>query len=352
MTELVKNRKLSPEQIAVRKRFIGATFVTCIVVALVAGTIHVLELGANRMNQMRSLAGIDLSKESNHIRAAGEDLYISDRHEKRETHKETYSVDEANKLVEDKVWTLLAELVSIPSGEFVMGTDNPKSDEQNRPAFRSEIKAYQISKYPITNAQYAKFVASTGHRPPIHWVNGRIPEGVETHPVTMVTWFDASKYAAWAGGRLPTEAEWEKAARGTDGRRWPWGDQMNTKNLNTYYNRGSTSSVFEYPQGVSPFGVMDMAGNVQEWVANDLIPYEGSQASDSLFKAKVPQIPVDAAERSLRMVEFVETEERYKVMRGGSWKSDPFSTSSYHRNFSWPNFTSDFYGFRIAKDVN
>lgn len=352
MSSKYQRKPLSPDQVLHRKRLIGATFVSCIVLGLVFGTIHVLELGENRMQQMRDLAGYDLAKEGEKIRAAGQDLYLADRHEKRESHKETYTVEEARQLISAEQWKMLSETVLVPAGEFEMGTDNLKTDDQNRPAFKVSTNAYRIDKHPVTNAEYAVFVASTGHRPPLHWANGRIPKGLELHPVTMISWFDANSYAEWKGKRLPSEAEWEKAARGTDGRRWPWGNAMDATRLNTYYNIGSTTEVGRFPEGASPYGVMDMAGNVQEWVANDFIPYAGSSAPTDLFAAKVPQIPVDAKQRNLRMVEFVETEERYKVMRGGSWKSDPFSTSTYHRNFSWPNFTSDFYGFRTVEDAS
>lgn len=352
MNTRISRPSLTKEQIQIRKRFIGATFVTCIVTALVFGTIHVLELGANRMQQMRDLAGYDISKEKDRIRAAGQDLYLADRHEKGQTHTDSYTIEEARSLLTEQQWQMLAEMVVIPEGEFIMGTDSLKSDSQNRPQHKVFVKSYKIDKHLVTNAEYALFVAETGYRAPLNWPNGKIPEGLKLHPVTMVSWFDATAYTDWAKKRLPTEAEWEKAARGTDGRRWPWGDKMDSSFLNTYYNKGSTTKIDAYPQGASPYGVLDMSGNVQEWVANDFIPYSGSAAPETLFAAKVPQIPTDAKDRSLRMVEFVETEERYKVMRGGSWKSDPFSTSTYHRNFSWPNFTSDFYGFRTASDVD
>src|SRR5690606_10204787 len=212
--------------------------------------------------------------------------------------------------------------------------------------------ALPIYKYPVTNAQYARFVAETGHRVPLHWKGGKMPEGRALHPVVMVSWFDAARYAEWAGKRLPTEAEWERAARGSDGWRWPWGDRMDPTRLNTYYQVGSTSDVTVFASGASPEGVMDLAGNVSEWVVDDFLPYPGSDAPVTLFEAKVPSMPQSPADRSMGVADFISTEDRYKVLRGGSWKSDPFSTSGYHRNFALPNMASDFFGFRCAQDVD
>jgi len=348
---IYKKPQSTPEQILFRKKIFGATFVSCIVISLVMGTIHVLELGVNRMTQMRDLAAYDLSEINDHLRAAGEDLYRNKAQENRTIAKDSYSIAEVEALLSANEWKELETRILISAGEFTLGTDNTKADSQNKPAHIVDLKSYEIDKYPVTNAQYARFIAATDYRPPMHWETGKIPLGLEKHPVVLVSWFDAKAYAAWAGKRLPMEAEWEKAARGDDSRRWPWGNRMDPKLLNTYYHVGSTTDVTTYPLGASPYGVMDMAGNVSEWVADDFNPYSGSDAAEALFIAKVPAIPKDSKERNLKMLDFIETEERYKVMRGGSWKGDPFSTSSYHRNFSWPNFASDFYGFRTVKDV-
>ena len=338
------------EQRAVRRRYLGATLVTCMVASIVGGTIHVLDLGASRMTEMRDKAGYDLAKEHSKIRAAGEELYVQRKHEFSPETSADYSVAEARSLLDDASWAELGSFVEIPGGEFLMGTDRPRADEQDKPQRTETIDAFYLAKYPVTNAQYAVFVADTGHRPPLNWANGKIPIGREKHPVVMVSWFDAKKYAEWVGARLPSEKEWEKAARGGDDRRWPWGNDMDPKRLNTYYSVGSTTEVMAYKNGVSPYGVFDLAGNVNEWTADDFMPYEGSAAPSTLFQAKVPQIPSTGAERGMRLVEFADTEERYKVLRGGSWKGDPFSTSAYHRNFAWPHAASDFFGFRIAKD--
>lgn len=350
-TKYEANKKiLTKEEIAIRKRYIGATFVSCIVIALVGGTIHVVDLGASRMQELRDKAGYDLAEEETKIMAAGEALFSNVLHERGVTHTITFTVEEANGLLPANQWKVLEEIVEIPAGEFTMGTDNLKTDAQNRPAHQVNVPTFYIDKFPVTNAQYARFVAETGYRVPLNWKKGRFNLEKVIHPVTMVSWFDAKAYCEWTGKRLPAEAEWEKAARGTDERRWPWGPVMNVKNLNTYYSVGSTTPVNAYEHATSPYGVFDMAGNVQEWVSDNFEAYKNTDAPQMVFKGKKQVVSDKKEERDKKIAKFVETEEKYKVMRGGSWKGDPFSTSSYHRSYSWPNLTSDFYGFRCAKD--
>jgi iron(II)-dependent oxidoreductase len=241
-------------------------------------------------------------------------------------------------------------MIDIPAGPFLMGTDRRRSDAYDRPRHSVSLPAYSIDKYPVTNAQYARFVAATNHRPPLHWNDGKLPPGLELHPVTMVSWYDASSYAEWAGKRLPTEAEWEKAARGEQGIRWPWGDKMDIERLNTYYSIGATTSVLRFKGGSSPYGVMDMAGNVSEWTADDFAAYAGTDADASVFQGKVA-VASTPKDQAMKVVDLVAVDDKYKVLRGGSWKSDPFSTAVYHRNFSWPKYASDFFGFRCASDI-
>jgi iron(II)-dependent oxidoreductase len=336
---------------AKRKHYLNATLVTCAALAMLGGVVHVIMLGAGRMAEMRNLSSYDLKEEASRERAAGEDLQLHDQNEHQTVKSGTYTIAEAEALLSAAQWRELDTMIAIPAGDFIMGTDKEQANEQDQPAHHVHLAAYKIDKYPVTNAQYARFVAATGHRPPLDWKDGKIAAGELTHPVTMVSWFDAKSYAEWAHKRLPTEAEWEKAARGTEGRRWPWGDVMDTSRLNTYYSVGHATDVNAYPSGASPYGVMDMAGNVSQWVADDYLAYPGSRASQDLFQGKVA-VANTPEDRALKVADLVPVGARYKVLRGGSWKSDPFSTSSYHRISQWPNYASDFFGFRCAADVS
>ena len=341
---------LNAQDRAKRKRLLTATLITCLVLLMIGGSLHVVKLGANRMAEMRNAATYDLKEEGSRIRAAGEDMALHMAHEANKKTTTGYSLAEAERLLPKDSWQELDSMVRIPGGSFLMGTNLERADAQDKPQHKVETPSYWVDKYPVTNAQYARFVAATAHRPPLNWKDGHIPQGELMRPVTMVSWYDASAYAKWAGKRLPTETEWEKSARGTDGRRWPWGDKMEPQRLNTYYNVGSATNVNTYLNGASPYGVVDMAGNVDEWTADDFVPYAGSDAPPSLFQAKVARALSDK-DQAMKVVDMVPTEGKYKVLRGGSWKGDPFSTASYHRNSAWANYASDFYGFRCAGDV-
>jgi formylglycine-generating enzyme required for sulfatase activity len=167
------------------------------------------------------------------------------------------------------------ELVRIPAGEFLMGS-NPKVNRDapgnEQPQHRLYLPAYALGRTPVTNAQYAAFVQAAGCAPPDHWPGQGSPAGQEDHPVVNVTWHDAVAYCRWltaVTGRpydLPGEAEWEKGARGADGRIYPWGNTWDPQRCNSVETGpGATTPVGSYPQGASPYGLLDMAGNVWEW---------------------------------------------------------------------------------------
>ncbi|GMR04298.1 MAG: hypothetical protein BMS9Abin23_0191 [Thermodesulfobacteriota bacterium] len=222
------------------------------------------------------------------------------------------------------------DMVYIPAGEFTMGSDDwwPKV----QPEHKRNLKAFYIDKFEVTNARYKAFVDATGKAPPLHWRDGKIPEGRANHPVTFVNWFDAKAFCQWDGKRLPKEAEWEKAARGTDKRTFPWGDKFYKEKANTpQYGHGDTLPVGSFPEGVSPYGVYDMAGNAWEWVEEWLTPYPGNTHPDENYG------------------------ERFKVLRGGSWYDCTYykcgiSAPSYNRIFFNPGSRNNNFGFRCAKD--
>jgi formylglycine-generating enzyme required for sulfatase activity len=182
------------------------------------------------------------------------------------------------------------QTVRVPEGEFLMGSTAEevsasvaKSHGIKRKWFEAEqpqgpvhVSAFEIGRYPVTNLEYRAFVQETGHQAPDHWEwgpNPKYPEGLGEHPVVRVSWDDAWDYCEWLSHktgkpyRLPTEAEWEKAARGTDGRAYPWGDEFDTAKCNSDEDDiAETTPVGQYsPGGDSPYGAADMAGNVWEW---------------------------------------------------------------------------------------
>ncbi|MCZ6634448.1 MAG: SUMF1/EgtB/PvdO family nonheme iron enzyme, partial [bacterium] len=156
-----------------------------------------------------------------------------------------------------------SNMVLIEAGEFIMGDDDGARDEQ--PQNRVLLNAYWIDRYPVTNRDYKAFVDATDHRAPPHWKSGNHTSARDLHSVTNTNWEDAIAYARWSGKRLPTEAEWEKAARGTLGQNYPWGDAFRKDNVNSSNDYEGTTPVNQFPGGASPYGVMDMCGNVQEW---------------------------------------------------------------------------------------
>lgn len=222
-------------------------------------------------------------------------------------------------------------MVYVPGGTFVMGRND--GDDYERPAHATTVAPFYLDKVEVTCEQYQRFVEAKGYSAPAGWPNGRYPPGSALLPVTGVSWYDASAYAEWAGKRLPTEAEWEFAARGTDGRRYPWGPDWRPNAVNAEgTGPGRPTEVGLYFEGVSPFGAYDMVGNVWEWTADSIHSYDGGS------------IPEDKAPASDR--------ESLKVIRGGCYLSDAAVASATYRR-GWHAKGADYAqtGFRCAKNV-
>jgi len=190
--------------------------------------------------------------------------------------------------------SLEPEMILIPAGRFIMGSDLRKDKlayAGEQPQHTLYLPDYYIARTPVTNVQYGAFVRATGHRTPYHLEDGKIPRGEEQHPVTAVSWNDAIAYCRWlseVAGKsycLPSEAEWEKAARGMDGRIYPWGNRWDASRCNCWESgpRGTTP-VGAYPRGASPYGVLDMAGNVWEWTRSLYrgYPYDSTDGREDL----------------------------------------------------------------------
>jgi formylglycine-generating enzyme required for sulfatase activity len=179
-------------------------------------------------------------------------------------------------------------MVFVPAGEFIMGSDEADTEgiserlginkpwfEDEHPARKISLDSFFIDQYEVTNAQYQRFIEAKGHSAPPYWRGKQHPPDQADHPV-MVGWTDAQAYCQWAGKRLPTEAEWEKAARGTDGRKYPWGNEFDPARANVGEAQAQWVNVGSYPSGKSPYGAHDMIGNVWEWTADWYQPYPGS----------------------------------------------------------------------------
>lgn len=236
-----------------------------------------------------------------------------------------------------------AELVFVPAGEFIMG-----KEDSIHPVYLDDFWIY---KQEVTNKMFAGFLDEIGNQKE----GGRVwflvtlvnevhihqsgegwhaDVGFEEHPVIYVTWYGARAYCNWAGGRLPTEAEWEKAARGPDGRTFPWGEGIDCSFANFYAcSDDETVPVGSFPQGASPYGALDMAGNAWEWVADwfDWNYYQYTQYEN----------PLGPGQGALR------------VLRGGSWESAPEMLSASFRLSRKPTYPSDRFGFRcVQSEIN
>jgi formylglycine-generating enzyme required for sulfatase activity len=221
-------------------------------------------------------------------------------------------------------------MVEIPAGPFTLGSD--EGDPEDGPAQEMDLPAFEIDRFEVTNADFDAFAKSTGYLTYAeqqglgNW-RSEWDMGEDNHPVAMVTWDDAAAYCEWLGKRLPTEVEWEKAARGEDGRRFPWGNDWDSSKANVKEAglRG-TVAVGSFGAGASPNGIDDVTGNVWEWTADWYQAYPGNTVDDPYYG------------------------EQFRVTRGGGWFDEEAQSTTFNRNAADPSKTAnDDLGFRCAR---
>ena len=223
-------------------------------------------------------------------------------------------------------------MVYVPEGYFQMGQSSNEAEDQ-KPMHFVYTSAYFIDKHEVSNAEYKKFLEATGHVNPRYWEDERF--NLPNQPVVGVSWFDAMAYSRWKGRRLPTEAEWEKAARGNDDRLYPWGEKW-TKGKKLYFvnvfgmedRYEFTAPVNYYATGASPFGALNMAGNVWEWCLDWY---------DKDYYRISPELDPEGPEAK-----------QMKVLRGGSWVNDIDGVQVTQRTRNLPEMQNNIYGFRTV----
>lgn len=223
--------------------------------------------------------------------------------------------------------------VYVPAGEFIMGSKSrdTAADEDEKPERTVYLDAYWIDKYEVTNGQYEDCVTAGGCTRPNEnksYIRSSYYGNAEydNYPVIQVDWNQAVAYCEWAGGNLPTEAQWEKAARGPNGNKYPWGnEEPDSGYVNYNDNIGDTSEVGSYEKGASPYGAMDMAGNVMEWVSDWYDDYDANDTNN-------PQGPSDPG--------------YFRVLRGGGWSNGNWSIRTALRGVSNPSDRLYYAGFR------
>jgi formylglycine-generating enzyme required for sulfatase activity len=226
-------------------------------------------------------------------------------------------------------------MVAVSAGSYTIGRDG--ADPLEQPEHKVDLPAFFIDRVEVTNAAYKAFVDATGHKTPSNWTGASFPEGRGEYPVTGVTWQDAADYAKWAGKRLPTEQEWEAAARGSDGRIYPWGNgfRSGVANIGSKPDKATLDQypagikeAGRYPEGASPAGAVDMIGNAWEWVADEIKVYPGNTESKLELEPGVT----------------------YRVIRGGAYDGSKVNDATY-RGYLDGSQAYPKVGFRCVKDA-
>lgn len=243
-------------------------------------------------------------------------------------------------------------MVLIPAGEFEMGSHTEKSNE--RPVHTVYLDAFYMDIYEVTNAQYKVFVDANPqwqkdnipeeYHDGVYlrlWDGNTYPEGKANHPVIYVSWYAAMAYAEWAGKRLPTEAEWEKAARGgLVGKPYPSGDTIDATRANDARHFGAPIDVGQYPP--NGYGLYDMAGNISEWCLDEYDP--------DFYATSPRENPFSKGTREATIKDFKKVQEKKRVLRGGCWSDNGLFLRVSYRDWGPQNYTSIFRGFRCVKD--
>jgi len=225
-----------------------------------------------------------------------------------------------------------APMVLVPAGEFTMGSEQGDDDEQ--PVHRVVLDSFYLDTFEVTNGRFAKFVAAIQSEPPWGFADQETPVVHAEQPVRWVNWLEATGYCLWAGKRLPTEAEWEKAARGTDGRPYPWGHELPTAAQAVFgltEGAETVAPIGNRHAGRSPYGVHDLAGNLYEWVTD--------WYDDAFYTTQLTRNPRGPSEGTA------------KVQRGGSYINSPYRLRSAFRTKGDPTEHDPHVGFRCAQDA-
>jgi len=281
-------------------------------------------------------------------------LHFTDKTKQEEAWKQLAATvnDPDQEAIEDYLRNLAPQgMALIPAGEFLMGSEDEEAYSREQPVHRVHVDAFYMDVYEVTNAQYKAFMDATGHDAPGYLDDSRF--NAPEQPVVGVSWYDAAAYAQWVGKRLPTEAEWEKAARGgLEGKRFPWGDddpdgtQCNFADRNTDYSWSDknvddgyqyTSPVGTYPP--NGYGLYDMAGNVYDWCMDE---YDAEY-----YRESPEENPVSGGGISFVNNNFTSVKNA-RVVRGGAWRLNPYGLRAASRPYNNPTLTSLNVGFRCA----